>query len=68
MSRQNATLSGSLTDQEEVIKISSLVANKVAINNRTARWIFDWKIRGFNLRISNTLLKEPLIDALVYNN
>ena len=68
MGRQNATLSGGLTDQEEVIKISSLVANKVAINNRTTGWVFDWKIGGFNLCISNTLLEESLIDALVYNN
>ena len=54
MGGQNATLSGSLTDQEEVIEISSLVTNKVAINNRTTWWIFDWKIRRFNLCISNT--------------
>ena len=54
MGGQNATLSGSLTDQEEVIKISSFVTNKVAINNRTTWWVFDWKIRRFNLCISNT--------------
>ena len=68
MGRQNASLSGGLTDQEEVIEISSLVANQIAINNRTTWRVFDWKIRGFNLCISNTLLEESLIDALVHNN
>lgn len=42
MSRQNATLSGGLTDKEEVIEISFLVANEVAVDYCATGWILDW--------------------------
>jgi hypothetical protein len=61
VSRQNTALCGSLTDQEEIVKfVSCITTDKFTINNCASRWIFDVK--------SISLLKEPLVDSLVYNN
>ena len=41
VSRQNAALSGCLTDEEEIIEISFLIANNITVDNCAAWWILD---------------------------
>ena len=41
VSRQNAALSGCLTDEEEIIEISFLIANNVAVDDCATGWILD---------------------------
>lgn len=68
VSRQNAPLSCRLTDQEEVVKASLLIANDIAVDYGATRWVLDWKIRRLDLGIGDALLEKSLVNTLIYNH
>ena len=66
---KDASLGGSLTDQEEVIQRAVFIADNVTVDNRTAWRVLDGDRSAIVLRcVSNVLLEESLVDSLIDHN
>ena len=62
-------MGGRLTDQEEIVETTRLIADQVHIDDSTARWIPDGNSAAIVLWcILDVLLKESLVDPLVNND